>query len=353
MSHEHRGSSVATYTLIALILGVITYLEFSVVEHDIPWLSNGETIAALIIMSLIKFALVVAFFMHLKDDERTYTGFFSTGMIFALATFIALGLLFTFRGVSSAWARAYSGTGVVAASEGAPGEEHEASGIPEEVKALITSDGYSRQLSEVLDTPRPKNQSLTSPPPAAELASGFTLKPAPPLFTSATPASTTPTPSEPASGATQTPEPSTTETPAVPAAVEWDQALGEQTFANCVGCHQATGKGIPGAFPPLAEHLPKLYNADGGRSYLIKVLLYGLQGKITVSGQDFNGAMPSWQNLGDEQIAAVMNHELTSWGNDGLVDSFTPYQAEEVSAQRDQGLTPAQVLELRGSLELP
>lgn len=135
---------------------------------------------------------------------------------------------------------------------------------------------------------------------------------------------------------------------ATPAAdFDWGQ-IGETTYIqNCSACHQADGQGIPGAFPPLAGHIPNLYNADGGREYLIKVVLYGLQGQIDVNGMTYNGAMNPWGQLSDELIAAALNHELTSWGNDQMLNDFNPIQPDEVAAQRGLGLTGPQVLESR------
>ena len=131
---------------------------------------------------------------------------------------------------------------------------------------------------------------------------------------------------------------------------DW-QALGEQAYTgNCAACHQANGQGVPGAFPPLVEHMSTLYNAEGGREYLINVVLYGLQGEINVLGQTYNGVMPPWSQLSNEQIAAILNHELTSWGNDALLEEFTPILPDEVEAERANTLTAAQVLELRPEL---
>lgn len=135
---------------------------------------------------------------------------------------------------------------------------------------------------------------------------------------------------------------------ATPAAdFDWQQ-IGETTYIqNCSACHQANGQGIPGAFPPLAGHIPNLYSAEGGREYLIKVVLYGLQGQIEVNGMTYNGAMNPWGQLSDEQIAAALNHELTSWGNDQMLNNFNPILPDEVAAQRGLGLTGTQVLEAR------
>ncbi len=131
---------------------------------------------------------------------------------------------------------------------------------------------------------------------------------------------------------------------------DW-QELGEQTYANCAACHQATGQGIPAAFPPLAGNLPQLYAAEGGRSYLINVLLYGLQGQIEVLDASYNSVMPPWSQLSNEQLAAVLNFSLTSWDNSEMLpEDFSPILPDEVAAQRDQGLSSADVLNIRSEL---
>jgi mono/diheme cytochrome c family protein len=122
--------------------------------------------------------------------------------------------------------------------------------------------------------------------------------------------------------------------------------------ANCAACHQATGAGIPAAFPPLADHVGDLYAAD--RGYLIDVLLYGLQGPITVNGQTYNGLMPAWPQLSDAQIAAVLDHTMTAWGDaEDLAEPYVPYSAEEVAEARGRGLSAADVAAERAELDLP
>jgi len=120
---------------------------------------------------------------------------------------------------------------------------------------------------------------------------------------------------------------------------------------NCSGCHQAGGQGIPGVFPPLAGHVPQILEAKGGREYLIHVMLYGLQGPIEVKGTKYSGAMPAWAQLKDGEIAAILNHISTSWGNK-FPEGQKPFTPEEVGAGRAQKLTAAQVLEARKALGL-
>jgi mono/diheme cytochrome c family protein len=115
---------------------------------------------------------------------------------------------------------------------------------------------------------------------------------------------------------------------------------------NCAACHQAEGTGLPGAFPPLAGSLPALVALDGGRELLTHIVVHGMQGPVTVNGADYNGLMPGWPQLSDDEIAAVINHELTSWGNDALLpENFEPISATEIAASRSQDLTPQQVQE--------
>ena len=92
----------------------------------------------------------------------------------------------------------------------------------------------------------------------------------------------------------------------------------------CVACHQATGLGIPGAFPPLAK--ADYLNKDVNRA--IKGVVKGLKGPIVVNGKKFNGEMPI-QAVSDQQAADVMTYVYASWGNNKTV--VTPAM---VKAQR-------------------
>ena len=82
--------------------------------------------------------------------------------------------------------------------------------------------------------------------------------------------------------------------------------------ANCAACHQASGQGIPKAFPPLARS--DYLNADKARA--IRTVTGGLQGSVTVNGEKYNGVMPAW-TLSDEDVAAVLSYVYASWGNTG------------------------------------
>lgn len=102
---------------------------------------------------------------------------------------------------------------------------------------------------------------------------------------------------------------------------------GEQIYnTRCMSCHQMSGKGVPGTFPPLTE--TDWVNGDKGR--LIRLLLHGLSGSIEVNGQTYSGVMPPWGGaLEDEGVAAVLTYVRSNFGND-----TTAVTAEEVAKVR-------------------
>lgn len=125
---------------------------------------------------------------------------------------------------------------------------------------------------------------------------------------------------------------------AAPATVNLE--VGREVFeGNCTTCHSSDGEAVPGAYPPLAGHAPELYNAEGGRDYLANLLLYGVQGEIVVDGETYNGVMPSWQQLSDQQLADVLNYILSDWGNEAALEDFEPYNPDDFATKRDAGLS--------------
>jgi mono/diheme cytochrome c family protein len=337
MAHgTHKGPGI--YVVVALILGVITYVEYYIVEFPLAWLGPSWTLFWLVTLSLAKFFMVIWFFMHLRDDDKLYTGFFASGMVIAMATFIALMAMFLLpRAVAPVMAATQPAT--QAAAHGAA--KTDGHGVDAATHDRITSDGLSRSAAEQADAPRPKDQSLTVTPPAAP-AEGFALRHE----------------GQPAGGAaaeTAAAEPAAA-APAEPAAEReadptFDREAASRAYLqNCSACHQAAGTGIPGAFPPLAGHAADIYEADGGRTYLIDVVLYGLMGPITVNGQTYNGMMPPWPQLNDEQIALILNHVVAGFDGQSPPDGFDAYRAADVAGERGKGMTPPAVHTLRGTL---
>ncbi len=89
--------------------------------------------------------------------------------------------------------------------------------------------------------------------------------------------------------------------------------LGEQVYGNnCASCHQGNGGGLPGVFPPLKGNPAVL--ADDPSDH-ISAILNGLSGK-TIDGVSYPAPMPALGALlSDADVAAVVNHERTQWGN--------------------------------------
>jgi cytochrome c oxidase subunit 4 len=73
------------YVKIGVALALVTVLEVAL--YYIPGLSNALLMGSLIILMVIKFALVVLWFMHLKFDSRLYLRLFVSGLLLALAVF--------------------------------------------------------------------------------------------------------------------------------------------------------------------------------------------------------------------------------------------------------------------------
>ncbi len=97
---------------------------------------------------------------------------------------------------------------------------------------------------------------------------------------------------------------------------------------RCVACHQSTGAGLPGVFPPLAGSEWVL----GKDTTLAAIVLHGINGPLTVRSSAYSGAMPAFKDpLQDAEIAAVLTHIRSQWGNQGAAVS-----AETVAAVRKE-----------------
>jgi mono/diheme cytochrome c family protein len=105
--------------------------------------------------------------------------------------------------------------------------------------------------------------------------------------------------------------------------------IGKKVYGgNCANCHQASGEGQPGSYPPLGGSALVI----GDKLALSAVMLHGLQGPLTgVRGGTYGTQqMPAWATvLSDEKMAAVMTYIRGSWGN--KADAVKP---DEVAATR-------------------
>ena len=98
-------------------------------------------------------------------------------------------------------------------------------------------------------------------------------------------------------------------------------------MTRCLSCHMTNGEGVPGVFPPLAG--AEYVTGDKGR--LIRMVLNGLGGEITVKGTTYSGMMPPWGGaLNDEQMAEVLTYVRSNFGNEA--DAVTADEVKRVRA---------------------
>lgn len=81
---------------------------------------------------------------------------------------------------------------------------------------------------------------------------------------------------------------------------------------TCQACHQADGKGVENAFPPLANS--DFFATD--KLKMVSNIVNGIKGEITVNGKKYNTEMPK-QVVTDEEAADVATYVLNSFGNAG------------------------------------
>lgn len=89
--------------------------------------------------------------------------------------------------------------------------------------------------------------------------------------------------------------------------------------ANCAGCHQAGGVGIPGTFPPLAGN-PAATDPD----YVATVITEGRTGTIEVLGTEYSTPMPAVSGLSDEQLDLLVTYVVGLAGGDGAAPPDDP-----------------------------
>ncbi len=173
------------------------------------------------------------------------------------------------------------------------------------------------EIPEVAVAPPPAPApAVVAPPPVAPAPEAPVALPEPPA--------------EPAIAVAPTPAPAPAPVVPPPSEPDYDlaesMARGEQTFQNiCMVCHQATGQGLPGIFPPLAGSDYLFDDIDRA----IHIVLHGKEGVIVVNGVEYNQVMVA-QNLDDTETADVMNYILNTWGN-----------------QHDEVITPTRVARVR------
>jgi cytochrome c oxidase subunit 4 len=95
------------YVKVAIVLSLVTAFEVAVYYIEAV---GGLLVPLLLLFALIKFVLVVLWFMHLRFDSRLFRRLFVTGMAFALIVFFVVLATFFFRD-AGAFTESKSGNG--------------------------------------------------------------------------------------------------------------------------------------------------------------------------------------------------------------------------------------------------
>jgi mono/diheme cytochrome c family protein len=129
---------------------------------------------------------------------------------------------------------------------------------------------------------------------------------------------------------------------------------GKEVFSQfCAVCHQPSGMGAPGQFPPLAGS----DWVQGSEKRVIAILLKGVQGPISVSGKPFPTAqvMPAWEaQLSPKKMAAVASYIRQEWGNKAPeISEAKVVAAKKEFASQTASWTEPQLLQIPADATLP
>lgn len=114
-------------------------------------------------------------------------------------------------------------------------------------------------------------------------------------------------------------------------AVDAQSPSGPEVFAaQCASCHQPSGEGIVGTFPPLAGN-----PAAADAAYVESVIRDGQSGPIEVMGTTYDGVMPPVIALSDPEIAAVVDYvvELAGPATSGDEESAPPESEADAAVE--------------------
>lgn len=127
---------------------------------------------------------------------------------------------------------------------------------------------------------------------------------------------------------------------------------GASIYKRCAACHLATGAGVPGAYPKLGRQVAGFAGNKQGREYLVTVISAGLTGELKIDDKVYHGYMPAQSTLTDEQVAAVLNHVVTSIAK--APASTKLFTADEVNMVRADHINAkaADTLKLRPAIQM-
>ena len=90
-AHEQPHPTAGTYVKVGVTLVILTAIEVG--AYYVPAV-RPVLIPILLVMAFVKFALVAMYYMHLKQDDKLFSGLFVFPLIIAAVIIVALMLLF-------------------------------------------------------------------------------------------------------------------------------------------------------------------------------------------------------------------------------------------------------------------
>jgi len=112
---------------------------------------------------------------------------------------------------------------------------------------------------------------------------------------------------------------------------------------SCAACHQLHGKGMEGVGPPIVGS-PWITGPEGR---LIRIVLHGVRGPITVKKADYNLEMPAMGFFTDQELAAVLSYTRQAWGHRAsAVDAQTVRRIREAESKRGDSWTAEELMAL-------
>lgn len=112
--------------------------------------------------------------------------------------------------------------------------------------------------------------------------------------------------------------------------------------AQCASCHQNNGEGVKGSVPSLVG--VDWVTAEKPR--LIRLMLHGVEGAMTVKNERYDSVMQSFAQLDDQDLADVLTFIRKSWGNNAA--EITPAEVRTLRLyhrDRNKPWTPEELNE--------
>jgi mono/diheme cytochrome c family protein len=106
---------------------------------------------------------------------------------------------------------------------------------------------------------------------------------------------------------------------------------------------------VAGQFPPLAGNRDLFLD----KTYPLRVVLFGIEGSISVGGTTYEAAMPPFGHLSDAEVAAVVTYVRGAWGNDKLKPGdMGPATEADAKTVRATAMTAGAVHDYRKKLQV-